>query len=56
MGIVVRMYIDIFIIIITFLYNYTPLVLALFLAVASLLVCSFKMFFSNMFGKLILHT
>ena len=37
---VVRRYIDILIIIITFAY--TPVVLALFLAAASLLLCSFK--------------
>ena len=43
-GVVVRRYIDILIIIINFLY--TPLVLGLFLAAASLLLCSFfKCFF-----------
>ena len=45
-DVVVRRYIDILIIIITFPYNYTPLVLAGFLAAASLLLCSFlKCFF-----------
>ena len=45
-GVVVRRYIDILIIIINFPYNYTPLVLGLFLAAASLLLCSFlKCFF-----------
>ena len=44
MGVVVRRYIDILTIIINFLY--TPLVLALFLAAASLLLGScFKCFF-----------
>ena len=46
-GVVVRKYIDILIIIINFPYIYTPLVLGLFLAAASLLLCSFlKCFFS----------
>ena len=45
-GVVVRRYIDILIIIINFPYIYTPLVLGLFLAAASLLLCSFlKCFF-----------
>ena len=45
-GVVVRRYIDILIIILNFPYNYTPLVLGLFLAAASLLLCSFlKCFF-----------
>ena len=44
MGVVVRRYIDILTIIINF--PYSPLVLALFLAAASLLLCSFlKCFF-----------
>ena len=37
MGVVVRRYIDI----LTIIINFTPLVLALFLAAASLLLCSF---------------
>ena len=45
-GVVVRRYIDILIIIINFPYILTPLVLGLFLAAASLLLCSFlKCFF-----------
>ena len=45
-GVVVRRYIDILIIIINFYYIYTPLVLGLFLTAASLLLCSFlKCFF-----------
>ena len=44
MGVVVRRYIDILTIIINF--HYTPLVIALLLAAASLLLCSFlKCFF-----------
>ena len=45
-GVVVRRYIDILIIIINFP---TPLVLALFLAAASLLLCSFLNVFSVLF-------
>ena len=41
MGGVVWRYRDIFIIIITFPYNYTLFILALFLVAASLLLCSF---------------
>ena len=45
-DVVIRRYIDILIIIINFPYIYTPLVLGLFLAAASLLLCSFlKCFF-----------
>ena len=52
-GVVVRRYIDILIIIINFLY--TPLVLGLFLAAASLLLCSFfKCFFCLVIFKLYL--
>ena len=41
MGVVVRRYIDI----LTININFTPLVLALFLAAASLLLCSFFIYF-----------
>ena len=45
-DVVIRRYIDIPIIIINFPYIYTPLVLGLFLAAASLFLCSFfKCFF-----------
>ena len=50
MGVVVRRYIDILTIIINFP---TPLALALFLAAASLLLCSFLKCF---FGLLIIRT
>ena len=46
MGVVVRRYIDILIIIITFP---TPLVLVLFLAASFLFLCSFKNVFSFLF-------
>ena len=46
MGVVIRRYIDILIIIINIP---TPLVLGLFLAAASLLLCSFKNIFSVLF-------
>ena len=46
MGVVVRRYIDILTMLLIFPINYTPLVLVLFLAAASLLFCSFlKCFF-----------
>ena len=48
MGVILRRYIDILTININFPYNYTPLVLALFLA-ASLLLCHFKNVFSVLF-------
>ena len=41
MDVVVCRYIDILIILLLLIYPYTPLVLALFLTAASLLLCSF---------------
>ena len=54
-GVVVRRYVDILIIIINFPYNYTPLVLGLFLAAASLLLCSFLKCFSGLVSVIFLQ-
>ena len=49
MGVVVRRYIDILTIIINFPYSTCIYILALFLAAASLLLCSFLNVFSVLF-------